>query len=243
MEEILKLLYSLQTVDTKLDELEELKGDLPEIVSTLENDISQIKSGIKEKEEIIAASVKTRNKADLDIHEFKEKLEKYKSQQYSVRNNKEYDALTKEIEFAEQSIKELESQFGELEKTMELAKNEIAEFTKKLEEAESTLKEKRKELAEVSKETEDEELKLVHERDKIKARLQKDMLPRYERIRKARDGKAVVPVKRNSCGGCHNRIPPQRILELRANKKMYTCEHCGRILVSAEIAESVAAAS
>ncbi|MDE3056630.1 MAG: hypothetical protein KGJ59_01550 [Bacteroidota bacterium] len=239
MEETLKLLYSLQIVDSKLDELEELKGDLPEVVKAMENDAAQVKNAIKEKEAIIALSVKTRNKADLDIHEFKEKLEKYKSQQYSVRNNKEYDALTKEIDFAEQSIKDLEGQFNASEKTMEVAKNEIAELTHTLEEAEKNLAERKAELAEVSKETEDEELKLAHQRDKIKARLQKDIVPRYERIRKARDGKAVVPVRRNSCGGCHNRIPPQRILELRANTKLYMCEHCGRILVSQEIAESV----
>jgi predicted nucleic acid-binding Zn-ribbon protein len=243
LEETLRLLYSLQTVDTKLDELEELKGDLPEVVKALESDVNQIKDTVKEKENIVTASVKTRNKADLDIHDFKEKLEKYKSQQYSVRNNKEYDALTKEIDFAEQSIKDLEGQFSDLEKTMDIAKNEITELTQKLEEVEKNLEEKRKELAEVSKATEEEELKLAHEREKIKVRLQKDILPRYERIRKARDGRAVVPVKRNSCGGCHNRIPPQRILELRTNTKMFTCEHCGRILVSPEIAESVTTAS
>ncbi len=243
MEEILKLLYSLQTVDAKLDELEEMKGDLPEVVNALENDASQVKAAIKEKEDIITVSVKTRNKADLDIHDFKEKLEKYKAQQYSVRNNKEYDALTKEIDFAEQSIKELEGQFGDLEKAMDVAKSEIEELTQKLEETEKVLAEKRAELSEVSKATEDEESKLTHGREKIKVRLQKDMISRYERIRKARDGRAVVAVQRNSCGGCHNRIPPQRILELRTNTKMFTCEHCGRILVSPEIAESVTIAS
>jgi predicted nucleic acid-binding Zn-ribbon protein len=103
-----------------------------------------------------------------------------------------------------------------------------------------TLKEKRTALAEVSKATEEEELRFQHEREKIVVRLNKADIVTYERIRRAKQGKAVVAVKRGACGGCFNRVPPQRLLELRQNAKIHTCERCGRILVSDEIVESAA---
>jgi uncharacterized protein len=239
LEETLKLLYKLQTVDSDLDELEEMKGDLPQAVEQLQSEVDALNGSMKEKRDLITASVKSRDKADLDIAEFKEKLELYKKQQYEVRNNKEYDAITKEIDFAENSIKELEKQFETFENTMGAAKTETETIAGKLEEVQQRLKEKQTELAEVSKANEDEELKLKHEREKVVTRLKKDLIAKYDRIRKARDGKAVVAVKRNSCGGCHNKIPPQRILELRTHTTIYTCERCGRILVSPEIADSL----
>jgi predicted nucleic acid-binding Zn-ribbon protein len=110
-------------------------------------------------------------------------------------------------------------------------KGELGEVTKVLEE-------KRQALAEVSKTTEEEELKGKHERQRMLARIKKSDLTLYERIRKAKKGKAVVPVRRGACGGCFNKVPPQMLLELRQNNKFYTCEHCGRIIVSDEIAEA-----
>ena len=242
MEETLKLLYRLQTVDSSLDELEEMKGDLPAVVASLQSSVDSYQSLITEKQNIITSSVMARDKADVDILEFKEKLEKYKAQQYEVRNNKEYDALTKEIDFATESIKNLEKQFASLENAMTSAKSEIDAATVQLEEVKKHLDEKTAELAEVSKANEEEELQLKHQKEKIIVRLKGDTLSRYDRIRKGRSGKAVAVVRRNSCGGCHNKIPPQRLLELRTQKKMFMCEHCGRILISEELARSSATA-
>ncbi|HTR80860.1 MAG TPA: C4-type zinc ribbon domain-containing protein [Bacteroidota bacterium] len=243
MEDILTMLYRLQRVDSSLDDLEDMKGDLPEAVATLQTEVDRLNGLIKTQQDIVTSSVVARDKADVDILEFKEKLEKYKKQQYEVRSNKEYDALTKEIDFATESIKTLQKQFETLESAMTAAKAEIETLTKQLEEQQAILNERKAELAEVSKANEDEELGLKHQREKIVVRLKADTLSRYDRIRKARNGKAVVPVKRNSCGGCHNRIPPQRLLEIRTQDKIFMCEHCGRILISAELAQATEAAA
>jgi len=238
LDETLKLLYRLQTVDSSLDDLEDMKGDLPEAVRKLQTEADRLSGLIKEKQGVITASIIARDKADVDILEFKEKLEKYKTQQYEVRSNKEYDALTKEIDFATDAIINSQKQFETLENTMTSAKTEIETLTKQLEELTVQLDEKQAELAEVSKANEDEELGLKHQREKIVVRLESDILSRYDRIRKGRNGKAVVAVRRNSCGGCHNKIPPQRLLELRTQSKMFMCEHCGRIIISAELAQA-----
>ena len=240
MEETLRLLYQLQKVDSNLDDVEELKGDLPVTVREMQLQISELTDKVNEKQLYIDNFVAERNKADSDIKDFEEKLKKYKEQQYQVRNNKEYDAITKEIDFAEESIKNLTKQFEDFENQMSIAKNELEEIQKKVDEMNVTLKEKKEELAEVSKATEDEEAKYKHEREKILVRINKEYLSRYEKIRSAR-GKAVVPVRKNSCNGCGNRIPPQHIIEIRKNEKMYLCQHCGRIVVSDELVKTSAA--
>lgn len=238
MEESLRLLYLLQRIDSNLDDVEEMKGDLPNVVRNLEAQIAELTTKINEKQQYIDSSIEARNKADNDINEFQEKLKKYKAQQYQVRNNKEYDAITKEIDFAEESIKTLTKQFEDFENQMSVTKSELAELQAKLAELETSLKEKKEELAEVTKETEDEEIRYTHEREKLIVRINKEHLSKYEKIRSAR-GKAVVTVRKNSCGGCGNRIPPQHLIEIRRNDRMYVCQHCGRIIVSNELAQSV----
>lgn len=240
MEDTLRLLYQLQRVDSNLDEVEQSKGDLPVTVRELESQISEITEKLNAKQHYIDTSVASRDAADNDIKDFEEKLKKYKAQQYKVRNNKEYDAITKEIDFAEESIKNLTKQFEDFENQMSIAKNELNELQAKCDELSAVLKEKKAELAEVSKETEEEELRYKHEREKLLVRISKDYLSKYEKIRNAR-GRAIVPFRKDSCGGCGNRIPPQHIIEIRRNDKMYVCQHCGRIVVSDELARGVAA--
>jgi predicted nucleic acid-binding Zn-ribbon protein len=237
LEETLRLLYLLQKVDSNLDDVEELKGDLPEAVRTLKSEIAELDAKASTKQQYIDEFVATRNKADNDIKDFEEKLKRYKEQQYQVRNNKEYDAITKEIEFAEESVRTLSKQFEDFENQMSVAKNELAEFTGRLDELNEVLKEKGEELAVVSKATEDEELKYNHEREKLVARLDKDILGRYAKIRSGR-GKAVSTIRKNSCSGCGNRVPPQHIMEIRRNDRIYLCQHCGRIIVSDELAQA-----
>lgn len=243
MENKLRTLYALQLIDKNLDELEELKGDLPGAVRQLEEKIADLRDRLEEADTTMRSSFAQRDNADSEIIGFKEKIEKYKSQQLQVRNNKEYDALTKEMDYAAEAIARLEKEMGEHEIKATKSRNEIDELKKELEESEATLKEKKAELAEVSKTTEDEELKFQHERDKVVHKISKSDLRTYERIRKAKNGIAVVPLKRNACGGCFTAVPPQKILELNQNNKFYTCERCGRIIVSEDIAESVAAAN
>lgn len=237
MEETLRLLYLLQKVDSNLDDVEELKGDLPETVRDLKKKIAELTEKADAKQKFIDEFVESRNTADNDIKDFEEKLKKYKEQQYQVRNNKEYDAITKEIDFAEETVKTLTKQFEDFENQMSIAKSELEEYQKTLNELNETLKEIADELAIVSKETEDEELKYNHEREKIVARLNKDIIGRYDKIRSGR-GKAVSTIRKQSCSGCGNRVPPQHIMEIRRNDKIYLCQHCGRIIVSDELAHT-----
>jgi hypothetical protein len=118
---------------------------------------------------------------------------------------------------------------------MEIAKRDLETVNEQLKKSTDDLSERKEELREVNKEHEKEELKLQHEREKILVRLDKNYTERYDRIRNAKSGLAVVPIKRNACGGCYSRVPPQKILEIRQNSKLYACEHCGRILVSDHI--------
>lgn len=238
MKDTLRLLYQLQLIDSNLDDVEELKGDLPAIVREMDARVAELNDKVQTKQSFIDAFVEARNKADNDVKDYEEKLQKYKSQQYKVRNNKEYDAITKEIDFAEEAIRTLTKEFEDFENKMSVAKTELTELQEQLNALNAELSEKKKELAEVSKETEDEELKFKHEREKLLVRINKDDLYKYDKIRSAR-GKAVVAFRKHSCGGCGNRIPPQHIIEIRRDDKIYICQHCGRIVVSDELAKEV----
>lgn len=230
----------MQQVDSSLDELRELKGDLPHIVSELEEKLRLTTGLKKELEETVTRSLITRDQTDIEIISQKEKIEKYKTQQFEVKTNKQYDALAREIDHAQEKITKLTKEMELLEGKAALAKEDAAQLGPELDTLQGELKDRRGELEEVNKEHEEEELKLKHEREKLVSRISKGDLQLYERIRGAKDGKAVVAVKRNSCGGCFNRVPPQMVLELRKNSAIMTCERCGRVLVSDEIVEGAA---
>jgi len=236
-------LYALQQVDSGMDELQEMKGDLPRLVADLENKIQENKSLRQDLENTVKLSIVKRDETDTEILSLKEKIEKYKTQQFQVKTNKQYDALGREIDHAQDTITKLSREMETLEGRASLAKEDSVKLLPEIESLDAELAEKKAELDEVNKEHEEEELKLKHERDKLVVRLQKGDLQFYEKIRKAKGGKAVVPVKRNACGGCYNRVPPQTVLELRKNSKLITCERCGRVLVSDEIVETYSDAS
>ncbi len=231
-------MYALQTVDNKLDEIEDLKGDLPAAVRELEEIVAKTKETILTNETAVTQAYQERSKNELDITSLIEKIERYKNQQFQVRNNKQYDLLTKEIDTAEKKISEMEKHIDELVTTIQKTKSSNEELQGQLEKLSGTLTERKAELAEVSKETEKEETALQHERNKIVHKIAKADLATYTKIRVAKQGRAVVAVKRGACAGCYNAVPPQRVLELRKNIRIYTCEGCGRILVSDEIVES-----
>jgi uncharacterized protein len=237
LENKLRQLYALQLIDSSLDELQEQKGNLPAKVADLEERKAQLSARVAEVEQTMRGAFLQRDATDNEIIALKEKMEKYKAQQFEVRNNKEYDALTKEIDHATETIARLEKEMDLLEGKATLSRSDIETMKVQLLDLDKQLDEKRAALAEVSKATEEEELKYTHQRQKLLARIQKADLAAYERIRKAKKGKAIVPVKRGACGGCFARVPPQKMLELRQNKRLYTCEHCGRILVSDQIVE------
>ncbi len=235
----LKTLYQLQLIDDQLDVLEELRGDLPNTVRELESRIQELKEDIQSKETQQKESLEKKQSNEAEIERLLENQKRFKAQLYQVRNNKEYDALTKEIDHSEEQISKLEAEsdaLADLSKSLTL---QIEEIIPALEELQNELKEKEADLKEIIKANEREESKLLAERKAIEEQVKKPDLSVYMRIRKAKKGKAVVTIKRSACSGCHNIVPSQRQLEIRRNNKLFFCEYCGRILVSQEIADSV----
>ncbi|MCX6144049.1 MAG: C4-type zinc ribbon domain-containing protein [Ignavibacteriales bacterium] len=238
MENRLRLLYALQRVDSNLDELHELKGDLPHLVEVLEKKLQEKDTLRKSLEATMKHSQVRRDEIDLEIVTTKEKIEKYKEQQFQIKTNKQYDALTREIDLSQERVKTLEKEMETIEGKAANAKTDLETLAPELQDLRKELKERQAELDHVNKEHEDEELKLKHEREKLIVRIDKSDVKSYERIRKALGGKAVVGVRRNACGGCFKRVPPQVSVELRKNSRLMTCENCGRLLVSDDIVES-----
>lgn len=234
----LSTLYELQLIDNHLDELEELRGDLPAAVNDLKFQMQSIEDQVKAKEDEKKKSLDKRKQNDEDVDRLKTNLKKFKAQLYQVRNNKEYDALTKEIDHAEEQIQKLEAESNALEDLIQKLKNEINEVQPQLEVLSADLKEKETELKQIIKANEREEARLLDKREKIAAKVKKPDYNTYSRIRKALNGRAVVTIIREACSGCHNHIPPQRQLEIKQNKRVYSCESCGRILIAAEISDS-----
>ena len=235
MERKLLDLYTLQTLDDELDKLEEDKGDLPAEIRSLEEKVEEMTTQRNARDQVMKSSFANRDKADSDIISLKEKVERYKAQQMKVRNNREYDALTKEMDTAVETIVKLEKDMETLEITATTARNEIEELDGQIAEMTGTLDQKRGSLGEISQANMEQETTFRKERGKVAGKLGKGELNAYERIRKAKRGKAVVPVTREACGGCFAKVPRQGLLELKQNNRLYTCEHCGRILVSEEI--------
>lgn len=237
----LKVLYQLQLVDDQLDKLEELRGDLPNMVRSLENNINAFRTEISEKEIAQKESVEKRAQNEEEVEKLKESQKKFKAQLYQVRNNKEYDALTKEIDHSDEQIAKLEAENNALADLSKSLSEQIEEVKPKLTELEAELKEREADLKEIIKANENEEAVLLAERKKNEEQVKKPDLSVYMRIRKAKKGKAVSTIKRSACSGCHNIVPSQRQLEIRRNTRVFTCEYCGRILISQEIADEVEA--
>ncbi len=233
----LKVLYQLQQIDNQLDELEDLRGDLPNMVRELEEKINSFIGDIDAKEKEQKDSITKRGDNEDEIEKLKENQKKFKAQLYQVRNNKEYDALTKEIDHTEEHINKLEAENNSLADRSKVLTLEMEEITPKLDELKQELKVKEADLKEIIKANEREESKLLGERKKLESEVKKNDLSAYMRIRKAKKGLAVATIKRSACSGCHNIVPSQRQLEIRRNNRLFFCEYCGRILVSSEIAD------
>ncbi|MEE9450861.1 MAG: C4-type zinc ribbon domain-containing protein [Ignavibacteriaceae bacterium] len=234
----LKILYRFQLIDDQLDELEELRGDLPNAVRELEDQINSFRENISSKEKEQKDSLKKREENEEEIEKQKENQKRFKAQLYQVRNNKEYDALTKEIDHTDDLISKLGAENDGLADLSKSLTQQIEEIKPKLFGLNDELKAKKADLKEIIKANEKEEAKLLKERKKIEEEVKKPDLSAYTRIRKAKRGKAVSTIKRSACSGCHNIVPSQRQLEIRRNNRLFYCEYCGRILVSTEIAES-----
>ncbi len=233
----LKTLYELQLIDDQLDELEELRGDLPNAVQALQDKINSITEQITQKETKRKESLEKREENDEEVEKLKANQKKFKSQLYQVRNNKEYDALTKEIDHTEEQMLKLETENDALADQSKTLGEDIEALSPQLVELNEELKVKEADLKEIIKANQKEEAKLRAQRKDIEAETKKPDYAAYMRIRRAKKGKAVATIKRSACSGCHNIVPSQRQLEIRRNNRLFYCEYCGRILVSPEIAD------
>jgi predicted nucleic acid-binding Zn-ribbon protein len=237
MHERLKALYELQLEDDKLDELESVRGDLPALVRELEVKIKHQKDTIDSRKSEIEECTNKRDMNFKEMEKFLDNQKKYKSQLFNVRNNKEYDALTKSIDQSEDEIKKRELESEALGGRIQTAQEEIDALLPALEEDQKELKEKESELKQIIKANEREETKIRDARAKIESRVKKADLSHYMLIRKAKNGKAVVTIDRSACTGCQNILTSQRQLDIRKKEKIYTCDNCGRIIIPKEIAE------
>lgn len=236
VEEKLKALYELQTVATEIDKIKTLRGELPLEVQDLEDEIAGLQTRIDNYTTEVQDLQKQAAAHKSEIAEAKTKIEKYTEQQDNVRNNREYDFLSKEIEFQTLEIELSEKRIRDAQAAISFKNEEITNATGLLNERKIDLTQKKSELDEIVSETKQEEEKLRERAKEIEGMIEPRLLTAFKRIRKnVRNGLSVVTIQRDACGGCFNKIPPQRQMEIRLRKKVIVCEYCGRILVDPEI--------
>lgn len=236
----LEALVKIQTIDSKLDGISKVRGALPDEVRDLEDELAGYETRIeKYNEDLKDLENEIADKKNA-IKESQKMIEKYESQQMNVRNNREYDALSKEIELQTLEIQISEKRIKESEEKIEAKKTEI-EGTKEISnERKKDLDSKKKELNVISGESEEEENKLLKDREKAVKQIEDRLYLSYKKIRNnARNGLAVVSVKRGACGGCFAVVPPQRQVEIKDKKKLIVCENCGRILADVDLSAMV----
>lgn len=237
VEEKLKSLFDLQLVNSEIDKIKTLRGELPLEVQDLEDEIVGLNTRVENlKDEIkeVESEISGRKR---DIDNANDLIGKYQEQQNDVKNNREYENLSKEIEFHKLDIELHEKKIREAKKYIETKREELAKTESYIEDRQEDLRLKKQELEEIVGETKQEEEHLREKAKQIEENIEERLLSAFKRIRKnARNGLAVVSVERDACGGCFNRIPPQRQLDIRLRKKVIVCEYCGRILIDPEMA-------
>lgn len=232
VEEKLSTLYQLQSMMSEIDKIKTLRGELPLEVQDLEDEIAGLETRLQnyqtEIKEFENAVLEQKHK----ITESTALIDRYKTQLDNVRNNREFDNLSKEIEFQGLEIEFSEKKIREYGEAIENKKKDIVELSEKLEGRKADLAQKKGELDQIIAETKQDEEKLREKAKKLEAVIEPRLLAAFKRIRKgARNGLAVVYVQRGACGGCFNKIPPQKQLDIKLRKKIIVCEYCGRIMI------------
>jgi len=236
VEEKLRALHQLQIIDSEIDKIRIVRGELPLEIQDLEDLVEGLNTRLEKSSQELSSIEEKRLMYKNTIKEAKSLITKYNKQLENIKNNREFTSLTKEIEYqtleielAEKKIKEVDAQI--------LMKKELIDITEgQIQERSGELKLKKEELNEIIKETEKEEQALLKKSTKAQKVIEERLLTGYSKIReKVKNGLAVVSVDRDACGGCFNKIPPQRQLDIQLHKKVIVCEHCGRILVDADM--------
>ena len=233
MQEKILALYDLQKIDSQIDAINKIKGELPLEVQDLDEELAGLRSRVEninaEIEEFNALTKQRKREVD----QAKIQIGNYKEQQNNVRNNREFDAIAKEIEYQELVIELAEKRLKEYAAGVKGKKAQVEETESVMAERQKDLEAKQAELQSIEEETASQVADLTAQAEKAQAKIDERLLAAYRRIRRnVRNGLAVVTVRRDACGGCYNRIPPQRQMEIRQGKKIIICEYCGRILVA-----------
>lgn len=235
--EKLSALWNLQQIDSQLDEIQILKGELPMEVSDLEDEIAGLDTRVKKLKAILKESEQEIAKMQTMAKEADANIKKYMKQLDEVRNDREYEALQKEIELAKLDIQLSEKKVREAKAGLDSKKDNLSVAEARMEAKQKELEAKRIELQGIIEKTEEEEKNLRARSEKARHGIEERLLNAYDKTRRTyRNGLSVVTVERKSCGGCFNSVPPQIQLEIGLHKKIIACEHCGRILVDQSIA-------
>ncbi len=237
VEERLRTLYKLQMYLSDIDRIKTLRGELPLEVADLDDEIAGLSTRVSkfdlDSKEIDSNIMQQKMK----IETSNAKIEKYNTQLENVRNNKEFDHLTKEVEFETLEIELAEKRSREFGEKLKELSQRITEAKNQLKEKKLDLELKQKELDDIVSETKAKEEKIRDKAKKVEASIEPRLVTAFRRIRKnARNGLGIVPIQRGACGGCFNKIPPQRQMDIKMGKKVIVCEYCGRIMVDPEIA-------
>ena len=237
VEEKLKALYQLQTTLSAIDEKRALRGELPLEVQDLEDDIAGLTTRIEKIQTDIEQFDRAIDQKQHEIEEAQASVERYKKQLEMVSNNREYDTLSKEIEFQELEIELCSKKIREAQQTINERLNDLHTAEDQKADREKGLVMKRSELESIMAETREEEENLKEKAFELEKKIEPRLLQSFKRIRNgARNGLGIVYVQRDACGGCFNKIPPQRQLDIKMHKKIIPCEYCGRILIDPELA-------
>lgn len=237
VEERLKSLYELQKILSEIDRIRTLRGELPHEVKDLEDEIERYNTRIQKYKDDIAELKRLTLQKTGEISDRKAKIERYRAQQDNVRNNREYDFLSKEIEFEGLEIELAEKNIRDYGRASEEKTAEIEKAKDELADNEHILSEKRAELEDIVSETKAQEESLRSEAQALEELVDQRTLQAFKRIRNnTHNGLGIVTVQRNACGGCFNRVPPQRQLEIKMHRKVIVCEYCGRIMIDGPLA-------
>ncbi len=233
MQEKILALYELQKIDSKIDEINKVKGELPLEVQDLEDEMAGMTTRIEHVNAEIEELNTLTKQRKREVDQAKIMIGNYKEQQNNVRNNREFDAISKEIEYQELEIELAEKRLKEYAAGIKGKKLQLEEAESLSKERAADLAAKKAELDGIEAETAPQVAEYEAQRERVLAKIDERLLSAYDRIRRnVRNGLAVVTVKRDACGGCFNRIPPQRQVDIRQGKKIIVCEYCGRILVA-----------
>ena len=231
MQHDLELLLDLQEIDDELGELERSKIYLPEMIHRLESEITNLQTEIEESKTTLQDSQKEQKALELEIETDKQQLDNYQRQMRTIKTNKEYDALTAEIDAKKLEISEKEERVLTLMATIDECREKETELSSRLEEVKNGNSEQLKNLNDQSSSLQAKIDNRLEKRNKIAGNIKRQVIGIYERVRKGKGGLVVVPIRKRACGGCFKQIPPQRIQEIRRGDRIFSCDSCGRILI------------